>query len=132
MFKMRKNFSIKWKASKQARKQRKYRAEAPLHIKRKMISVHLAKDLRKKYGRRAVPARKNDTVKIVRGFFKGKQGKIAEVNIQNEKIYVEGIQRGRKDGTKTGVAFVPSNLMIINLVVDDKKRVAALEKKGVK
>ena len=129
---MKKNFSVKWKASKQARKQRKYRAEAPLHIKKKMLSVHLDKDLRKKYGKRAIPVRKNDMVKIMRGFFKGKQGKIAEVDTQKGIVYIEGIQRGRRDGTKTGVPFVPSNLIITTLVVDDKKRVAALEKKGVK
>ena len=46
---MKKKFSESWKSSKQVRKQRKYRYNAPLHIKQKFVNVHLAKELRKKY-----------------------------------------------------------------------------------
>lgn len=132
LFKMKQKFSLKWKASKQARKQRKYSANAPLHLKHKMLSCHLSKELRQKYKRRAVPVRKNDVVKIMRGFFRGKQGKVAEVNTQKGIIYIEGMQKGRKDGTKVSIPFVPSNLVILNLVVDDKRRVSAIEGGGAK
>ena len=40
-------FSKTWVRSKQPRKQRKYVANAPLHIKGKMVRAHLSKDLQK-------------------------------------------------------------------------------------
>ncbi len=62
---MKKKFSDKWKASKLPRKQRKYLANAPLHIKRKFLSANLSKELRKKHGKRSIPIRKGDTVRIM-------------------------------------------------------------------
>lgn len=126
---MKQKFSPKWKASRQPRKQRKYRARAPLHVKRKLVSAHLSKELRKKYAKRAVVLRKGDTIKIMRGSFKGKQGKIMNVNVKKIAVYVEGIQRTRKDGTKVSVAFHPSNLLIMTLNLEDKKRVKVIERK---
>ena len=38
-----------WKSSKQPRKQRKYRRNAPLHIRNKMMRAPLSKELRDKY-----------------------------------------------------------------------------------
>jgi len=119
---MKKEFSTSWKASKQPRKQRKYLANAPLHIKRNFVSVNLSKELRKKQEKRNVPLRKGDTVKIMRGKFSKKQGKVTEVNIKNQKIIVEGIQRQKLDGSKINVPLRPSNLQIVDLNLDDKKR----------
>ena len=49
---MKKKYSNSWKGSKQPRKQRKYRANAPLHTRHKMASANLSKELRKKYSKR--------------------------------------------------------------------------------
>ncbi|MBP5685732.1 MAG: 60S ribosomal protein L26, partial [Candidatus Methanomethylophilaceae archaeon] len=38
--------------SSKARIQRKTSANAPVHVKRKMLSAHLSKDLSKQYGKR--------------------------------------------------------------------------------
>jgi len=122
-------FSKSWKKSKQRRKQRKYRFEAPLHIKHKMLAGHLSKELRKKYSRRALALRKGDTVKIMKGTFKGKEGKVAIVDTKKMKVFVEGIQKSRKEGTKVNVLLEPSNLMITALNLDDKKRSNILERK---
>ena len=43
-----KEFSKSWVSSKKPGKQRKYRINAPLNIKRKFLSVHLSKELREK------------------------------------------------------------------------------------
>jgi len=123
-----KKFSSLWKASKQPRKQRKYRYNAPLHIKHKMLAAHLSKELREKYKRRAIPLRKGDVVKIMRGEFKGKTGKVVLVNTKKMKVFVEGMQRTRKDGTKINVPLDPSKLQIISLNLDDKKRLESIEK----
>jgi len=119
---MKQKFSTKWKASKQVRKQRKYRANAPLHLRHKLISANLSKDLRKRYSRRSFPLRKNDTVKVMRGKFRGKSGKINKVDLKKLKVSIEGLQIQKKDGTKIQSWFVPSNLQIQELILDDKER----------
>jgi large subunit ribosomal protein L24 len=119
---MKQEFSKSWKASKRPGKQRKYAANAPLHIKKKFASVNLSKELRQKYGTRNVPLRKGDTVKVMRGKFKGKQGKIIDMKLKILKVYIEGIQVKKRDGSKANIRFQPSNLQIIELNLDDKKR----------
>ena len=129
---MKKKYSNSWKGSKQPRKQRKYRANAPLHTRHKMASANLSKELRKKYSKRNFPIRKGDSVRIMRGEFRGKTGKVAEVNMKKLKILVEGINRTKKDGVKVGVLFDISNLQIKELNLVDKKRKIALERKNEK
>lgn len=53
--------------STKARKQRKARANAPLHKKRRMVSAHLDSALMKEYNVRSVAVRKGDTVRVIRG-----------------------------------------------------------------
>ena len=126
---MKNKFSTSWTGSKQPRKQRKYRANAPLHLRRKMVSVTLSKDLRKKHDKRNFPVRKGDNVKIMRGEFKGKSGKIEKVDLKKLRVEIDGIYRTKKDGSKTSVYFEPSNLQIKEMVLEDKKRKESLERK---
>jgi large subunit ribosomal protein L24 len=119
---MKNKFSKHWKESKQPRKQRKYRANAPLHIKRKLLSANLSKDLRKKYKKRNLPVVKGDVVKIMRGKFKKKTGKVTEVITGISKIKVEGIMVKKQDGSKANIKMQPSNVQIIELNLNDKKR----------
>ena len=128
---MKKKFSKAWKSSKQPRKQRKYLANAPIHLKRKMMSINLSKELRQKHSKRNIVAKKGDTVKIMRGKFKNKKGKIIEIKIKMSKIFVEGIQAKKQDGSKVNVKLQPSNLQLIELDLTDRKRAKRLEKKGV-
>ena len=121
-----------WIRSKKPRKQRKYVYNAPLHVQQKLVNVHLSLELRKKYGKRNVGVRKEDKVKIMRGQFKGKTGKVVAVNLKKQKVNVEGIENVRKEGTKAYYPLQPSNLMITELFLDDKKRKALLERKNKK
>ena len=97
---MKKKFSTHWVSSSQTRKQRKYRANAPLHIRNKFVSANLSKELRKKLGTRNIAIRKGDTVKIMRGSFSTKTGKVNSVDLKRMRISIEGIQKKKKDGTK--------------------------------
>src|SRR3989344_5243032 len=126
---MKQHFSTMWNASVQPRKQRKYLANAPIHIRHQILSANLSKELRKKYGKRSFPVRKGDEVKIMVGEFKKKNGKIDLIDIKNYRVTIEGIQRTKKDGTKIKVYFHPSNLQVIELNLDDKNRKQALERK---
>ena len=131
---MEKSFSTSWNSSKQTRKQRKYIYNAPLHTKHKFLSAHLSKDLRKKYGKRALPLRKGDEVLVMRGAFKKKKAKVTSVNTKISKVVLEGLQRTKRDGSKVNVKFIPSNLQIITLSLEDKQRSAIFDrnKKEVK
>ncbi|MBU2589720.1 MAG: 50S ribosomal protein L24 [Nanoarchaeota archaeon] len=121
-----------WIRSKKPNKQRKYVYNAPLHIQHKLVNVHLSPELRKKYGKRNIGVRKEDQVKILRGQFKGKTGKVVAVNLKKQKVNIEGIENIRKEGTKAYYPLQPSNLMITELFLDDKKRKELLERKSKK
>ena len=111
------------------RKQRKYLANAPLHVTRKFLSVMLSKELKGKYGKRNVPVRKGDEVKVMRGQFKGRGGKVVKVYRRLRKVEVSGLQITKKDGGKVPYLVHPSNLKIVELAVDDVKRRKILERK---
>ncbi len=88
----------------------------------KFMGSHLSAELRKKYGKRSIPLRKGDTVKVMRGKFSGKTGKVERINLKESKVYVQGIDREKKDGSKVFYPLHPSKLMITLLELDDKKR----------
>jgi large subunit ribosomal protein L24 len=126
---MKQKFSTHWVSSTQPRKQRKFIANAPLHVRHKFLSANLSKDLRKKYAKRNLPLRKGDEVLIMRGAFKKKKAKLTSVDLKKTRVTLEGIQRTKKDGSKVNVFFHPSILQIQVLNLDDKQRVAALNRK---
>lgn len=125
---MKSKFSPSWKSSTQPRKQRKYRHNAPKHIKHKFLSSHLSKELRKKHGKRSMPLRKGDEVLVMRGSFRKKKAKVSLVNSRKLKVALEGIQRAKKEGTKVNVYFAPRALQIISLNLDDKERIAVFNR----
>jgi large subunit ribosomal protein L24 len=95
-----------------------------------MMSVHLNETLRKRYGKRNFPIHKGDNVKIMKGEFKGKTGKIDSVDLKKLRVMIDGIFRTKKDGTKVSVYFNPSNLLIKELNLEDEKRKNALSRVG--
>jgi large subunit ribosomal protein L24 len=115
-------FSKSWKSSKQPRKQRKYRANLPLHMRKKLSSSHLSKELRTAHGFRSIVARVGDKVKIMRGQFKKKTGTIERINRLKAKAYVTGVEMLKKDGSKVKYPIHTSNLLLTELILDDKKR----------
>lgn len=115
--------------SKKPRKQRKFLFAAPLHLRRKLLAAHLSKELREKYKTRSLAVRRGDEVEIMRGEFKKRKGKISRVDLKKYKVYIEGITRKRTDGTERLVPIHPSNLRIINLDLEDKRRAKILERK---
>ncbi|MCW3128689.1 MAG: 50S ribosomal protein L24 [Methanophagales archaeon] len=117
---------MKAKKSKQPRKQRKARYNAPLHIRHKFMSALLSEELRDKYEKRSFPVRKGDTVKVMRGDDKGKEGKVRSVDLKRERITVEGVVVARSDLSEVPRPIHPSNVMITKLELKDKQRESAL------
>jgi len=123
-----KTFSKSWISSKKPNKQRKYRFNAPLNIRGNFLNVHLSKELRTKYGIRALRARVGDKVRIMRGQFKKQEGKIDEVNVKHLKFYIAKIEHVKRDGTKARYPIEPSNVLLVELNTDDKKRLVNIKK----
>ncbi len=123
---MRVAWSPHWKSSKKPSKQRKYRWNAPLHIKHRMLAVHLSKELRAQHKRRSFPVRKGDKVKIMRGDYKGTIGEVQLVDMKNLKIRVKGAEEKTKAGPVRLYPVEPSNVMLISLDLGDKERAKAL------
>lgn len=109
-------------------KQRKELYNAPLHKKRNWISAHLEENLLLKYDKRAVPVVKGDTVKVMRGSFKGHEDKVANINTSKRSIEIEGITMSKADGNKIAKPLHASNVMIIKLNLTDKWRRKKLER----
>ncbi len=114
--------------SSKPRKQRKALYSAPLHRRQKMVSAHLSKELREKFGRRSLPVRKGDEVAVVRGSFRGKTGKVERVELKKLRVFVEGLVRRKSDGSEVKVPIHPSNLVIISADMSDKKRQKIVER----
>jgi len=125
---MKQEWSNNWKSSKQPRKQRKYRYNAPNHVRHKFLSTHLSPALRKNFKRRAISIHKGDEIKVMEGSFKGKIGTVERVNLKKCKVYVDNIKVKKVDGTEVMRAIEPSNLMITKLNLDDKLRNKSINK----
>ena len=123
-------FSKTWNSSKKPSRQRKYRAEAPLHLRQRLVNVHLSKELRSKHKKRAIAVRKGDKVIVMRGAFSKHTGKVERVDLKKTEVYVAGVERTKRDGSKTKIAINPSNLMITELNMEDKLRQKTLEVKN--
>lgn len=119
---MKKKFSLAWNSSKQPRKQRKYLFNLPLHLKSKMLSAHLSKDLRTKYGTRSIRVRVGDKVKIMRGQYKGYTGAVESVNVKDSSVIISKVEFTKKDGNKAKYPIKTSNILIEELDMSDKKR----------
>ncbi len=108
--------------SKQPRKQRKALYNDPLHKRRKRMSATLSPELREKLGRRAIPVRVGDKVKVLRGDFKDQEGEIQAVNLKKYKVTVENVTLNKADGNQVFLEIHPSKLMIIDADLDDERR----------
>ena len=87
-----------------------------------MIHSTLADNLREEYGRRSIRVIKGDNVRVMRGEYNGIEGKIEKVNTLRGTLAIEGIQREKVRGGNVKVQIHASNVKIIGLNLDDKKR----------
>ena len=95
----------------------------------KQAGSHLSKQLREKYGQRSVRIQNGDTIKVIRGEFKGVDGKVIKVSTAKHTIAIEGVKKQKRKGDKIDVYIDSSNVVITNLNTDDKWRTVRLEKK---
>lgn len=106
--------------------------QAAHHTRSKQLGATLSKDLREKYGRRSARVIEGDTVRVMRGEFKGIDGKVTQVSTEKNSIAVEGIKREKLKGGNVDIYIHTSNVMITGMNLDDKWRQNRLEQQKPK
>jgi ribosomal protein uL24 len=109
------------------RKSRKAHFKAPSHIRHRIMSSSLSKDLRKKHGIRSLPIRKDDEVVVVRGQNKGQKGKVIQVHRRKFSIHIDKLTKNKANGTPYQIPVHPSKVSIIKLK-EGKDRMARIAK----
>ena len=103
--------------------------QATLQTRSKQIGSALSKDLQKKYGKKSARVVEGDSVTILRGEFKGVDGKISNISTQKSSVAIDGVKKEKTKGDKFDVYIHTSNLVITSLNSNDKWRMAKLEGK---
>ena len=98
-------------------------------ILNKQICASISKDLRKKYSRRSIRIMTDDTVKVMRGEYKGFTGKVTKISTETSGVAIEGNKKEKLKGEKIDVYIHSTNMIITSLNTDDKWRLKILEKK---
>lgn len=106
--------------------------QAAHHTRSKQLGSTLSKELREKYGRRSARVIEGDTVRVMRGEFKGIDGKVTQISTEKNSIAVEGIKREKLKGGNVDIYIHTSNVMITGMNLDDKWRQNRLEKQKIK
>ncbi|ORY95208.1 translation protein SH3-like domain-containing protein [Absidia repens] len=114
------------------RKCRKAHFSAPSHIRQKIMSSPLSKELKEKHSvSRAMPIRRDDEVTVVRGTYKGREGKVVQVYRKKWVIYIERVTREKVNGATAPIGIHPSNVVINKLKLDHSRQ-SVLDRKGNK
>jgi len=106
--------------------------QAAHHTRSKQLGAALSKELREKYERRSARVIEGDTVRVMRGEFKGIDGKVTQVSTEKNSIAVEGIKREKLKGGNVDIYIHTSNVMITGMNLDDKWRQNRMEKQKTK
>ena len=96
----------------------------------KMLGASLADELRGQYKKKTVRVIKGDSVMVVRGEYKGRGGKVEEVDTERGTLHIEGMQREKIRGGQVKVPIHASNVKVTILNLEDKQRSNKLQ--GIK
>jgi large subunit ribosomal protein L24 len=106
--------------------------QAANHFRSKQLGATLSKELRQKYGSRSARVIKGDTIRVMRGEFKGIDGKVTQVSTEKNSVAIEGIKREKLKGGNVDIYIHTSNVMITGMNLDDKWRQNKLTKQKTK
>jgi len=98
----------------------------------KQLGSHLSKDLQKKYGKRSIRITLGDTVKVIRGEYRGVDGKVSKIEVAGSNIAIEGIKKEKARGDKFDIFIPASNVIVTGLNLDDHWRKTKLQGKKPK
>ena len=94
-----------------------------------LVCSNLSDNLKKQYNKKSTSVVKGDTVRIMRGEYKGVEGKVEKINTNKGKLSIEGVQREKIKGGQVKVLIHASNVKISSLNMDDNYRKNKFENK---
>lgn len=106
----------------QPRRQRKALYTAHTAERRRRMSVALSRELRQRYGRRQVPLRKGDTVRILSGSFRGREERVAKVSRRSYSVTLDNVTGKTGDQKLKPLPIRLSHLLLIRLNLSDPWR----------
>ena len=111
-------------------KQRRQVFQASSFHKSKYLSVRLSKDLQKKYNVKRMPIRSGDVVYITSGDFVGTEGKVLTVDMEKQRLSIDGISREKADKSKVLYPIHTSKMIIRRFGKVDRSRKKILERRA--
>lgn len=112
----------KKRSSKSPRKQRRMIHKNPVHASKRLLRCHLDEFLQEEYGLRSLVVKKGDLVRIMRGQFRDTEGKVTRVDYSDGRVYLDSASITKADGKEVNVPVHPSNLMLVELELDDERK----------
>jgi len=109
------------------RRQRKYLYTADSFERRRRMTVPLSRELRKRFGRRAMPVRKGDTVRVLAGSFVGREERVAKINRRDYAVTLDNVTLKMADEKLKPLEIRPGHLVITRLNLADPWRRRALK-----
>ena len=100
------------------------------HQRDKMLRASLADELREQYKMKTLRVIKGDSIMVVRGEYKGRGGKVEDLNTERGTLHIEGMQREKIRGGQVKVPIHASNVKITGLNLEDKYRSSMLQGGG--
>src|SRR5580692_5752534 len=106
----------------QPRRQRKALYDAHSAERRRRMSVALSRELRQRYGRRQVPVRKGDTVRILSGSFRGREERVAKVVRRDYTVTLDNVTGKTGDQKLKPLPIRLAHLLLVRLNLSDPWR----------
>jgi len=108
--------------SSQPRRQRKALYEAPTSERRRRMGVALSRELRQRYGRRQLPVRKGDTVRILQGSYRGREERVAKVLRRRYAVTLDNVTGKTGEQKLKPLPIRLAHLVLIRLNLSDPWR----------
>src|SRR5580700_1678692 len=108
----------------QPRRQRKAVFTADHQERRRRMAVPLSRELRTRYGRRSLPVRKGDTVRVLAGSYStvGEERRVARVDREHYRLTLDNVTTKTADAKLKPLPIRPSHLVLTKLNLSDAWR----------
>jgi large subunit ribosomal protein L24 len=92
--------------------------------RRRRMAVPLSRELRTRYGRRSLPVRKGDTVRVLAGSYStvGEERRVAKVDREHYRLTLDNVTTKTADAKLKPLPIRPSHLVLTKLNLSDPWR----------
>ncbi len=116
-------------SSKQPSKQRRALMDMPLHRRKRQMTARLTRELQLKHRRKRLGVIKGDSVRVMRGEFKGVEGEVTAIDTKTGRLSIDGVTREKADGSTMFYPIHPSKVELTKLQEKDPWRGKILEQR---